>query len=70
MYHFPAGRFRKSFKPYQRAHVDFMAAYVAPERAWYIIPLEVIVPRTYFGICGHIRQSKFRRYQEAWHLMT
>lgn len=70
LYHFPAGRWRKTFAPYKTAHVDFMAAYVAPKDAWYIIPLKVLVPRTHFAICDHAHKSKFRQYQEAWHLLT
>jgi hypothetical protein len=53
---------------YSRTEVDFVAAYVVAEDAWYIIPLSVIsAPGVYLN--PRYRHNKWRSYREAWDLL-
>jgi hypothetical protein len=58
--------------PYESSEVDFMAAYVAPEDAWFIIPIELTHSRT----CLYLSPRNwprgpglFDQYREAWRLL-
>ncbi len=53
---------------YARCDVDFIAAYIISEDAWYIIPLRAISGRE---VClnPRFRRNKYRRYREAWDLL-
>jgi len=59
-------------RPYNRRQFDFLAAYVIPEDVWYIIPSRRVLK----GKMGMIVLSptkpkhKYKRYKEAWHLLT
>ncbi len=58
--------------PYDPSEVDFMAAYVMPENAWFIIPITVACLRTSLLICPRHWPRDDRRYshyREAWHLL-
>jgi hypothetical protein len=57
-------------KLYSAEQVDFFAAYVIPEDAWYIFPAEVAVKMRgrawlFPGSPGH----KYEKYKEAWELL-
>jgi hypothetical protein len=57
-------------RPYRRAEVDVLAAYVVPEDAWYLIPVGAIWPRKTIRLSPHQRsRRKFETYREAWHLL-
>jgi hypothetical protein len=55
-------------KLYSRKEVDFVAAYIVGDDAWYIMPISVV--------CGYevslnprLRRNKYRRYRETWDLL-
>jgi hypothetical protein len=58
-------------RPYGKRDFDFVAAYVIPVDAWYIIPAEMVIKGNMGmiilspGIPGH----KYEPYLEAWHLL-
>jgi len=63
----PAGH-----RPYTRRDLDFLAAYIVPERTWYVIPVAAFAPRKTLVLFP--RQSpthgRFEPYREAWHLLA
>ena len=54
-------------KRYEAGAFDFLAAYVIPEDAWYIVPATVI--RGLGSICLCSPEAKYEEYREAWHLL-
>lgn len=56
-----------SERAYPVGAFEFLAAFVIPEDAWFIIPAEVI--HGYTGIVIHIRPEKttYAEYRDAWH---
>jgi hypothetical protein len=62
--------------PYTAEDIDFIAAYVAPYEAWYIIPVGAIGTGTYPCIrvypdgCRKLGSGRFEKYRDAWHLLT
>jgi hypothetical protein len=57
---------------YSAREVDFIAAYVIPEDAWYIIPASVAGSRHWLLLYPHRRSTQsnlFEQYREAWHLL-
>ncbi len=63
----PAGH--RSYRPDE---VDFLAAYIDPEQAWYVIPVRAFAPRKTLTVFPHqppTRGGRFERYREAWHLL-
>ena len=63
---------------YTPGEIDILAAYIVPERLWYIIPIQVlegILSFTLFchqrapGRGGAHRAHNFDQYREAWHLL-
>jgi len=63
----------KSKALYSQEDIDFLAAYVAPHQAWYVIPVEVLGKSTtiYLYPGGKSTQigAFFETYKEAWHLL-
>jgi len=59
-------------RPYTRRQFDFLAAYVIPEDVWYIIPSRRVVKPTnrMIVLSPSNPRQKYRRYKEAWHLLT
>lgn len=53
---------------YQTEDVDFIAAYVVTDDAWYIIPLSEI-PGCHISLNPRFRRNKWREYREAWDLL-
>ncbi len=53
---------------YQKEEVDFIAAYVVTDDAWYIIPLPAI-PGCHISLNPRFRRNKWREYREAWDLL-
>jgi hypothetical protein len=60
---------RKQNRVYARGSFDFLAAYVIPEDAWYIIPADKIAGKGYLILCSSSKEAKYEEYQEAWSLL-
>ncbi len=58
---------RRGGKPYTPKEVDFIAAYVVPDDAWYIIPISAAGKEV--SLNPRFRRNKYRRYREAWDLL-
>jgi hypothetical protein len=52
-------------KKYRAGAFDFLAAYVIPEDAWYIVPAKAI--QGSLLLCGP--RAKYEQYREAWNLL-
>jgi hypothetical protein len=60
------------FDVYTKHEIDFIVAYVVPENAWYIIPIEATRGRK--RLCLHPNAPprecyKYEKYREAWWLL-
>lgn len=53
---------------YLARDIDFIAGYVFPLDAWFIIPVAT-VHATMVRVLGRRRRSRYDRYREAWHLL-
>jgi len=58
-----------SHKAYRTGSFDFLAAYVVPEDAWYIIPAKEIRGLKSISLCTQEGEAKYEEYREAWHLL-
>lgn len=58
-------------RPYTASEIDALVAYIVPEDAWYVIPVEVLLGKAMIAVFPHIfrSKSKFEQYREAWHLL-
>ena len=58
---------------YSLEDIDFLAAYVAPHQAWYVIPVEVLGKSTTIYLYPGGKSTRigafFESYKEAWHLL-
>jgi hypothetical protein len=56
---------------YNLGHADFIACYVIPEDAWYIIPVEAISHTTAIYLRPHRPKTRARHeiFRDAWHLL-
>jgi len=54
-------------KRYQAGAFDFLAAYVIPEDARYIVPAKLIGGLASICLCSP--EAKYEAYREAWHLL-
>jgi hypothetical protein len=71
-YHFCASLGRTSkygTRPYANDEIDFIVAYVAPEHAWFVIPIAELGHRTQFKICLGPR-SRLLQFKNRWDLLT
>ncbi len=63
-------------KLYTTEQVEFLAAYVIPKDAWYIIPAGVVGTRLTIPLYPHRKpklkknRPNFEEFREAWHLLT
>jgi PD-(D/E)XK endonuclease len=55
--------------PYRPGLLDFIAAYVIPDEAWFIIPLDATHGQKEILLAPHRPRSKYAKYKEAWHLL-
>jgi hypothetical protein len=55
--------------PYDPSQIDFFAAYVIPADAWYILPIRATHRQPDILLTPHRPNSKYGKYQEAWHLL-
>ena len=60
---------KRNNKAYARGSFDFVAAYVIPEDAWYIVPVEKFAGRVTLILCSNSGEAKYEEYREAWHLL-
>jgi hypothetical protein len=60
---------RSGNKPYPPGSFDFLAAYVVPEDAWYIIPEKEISGQDGVSLYPNLPNAKYEHYREAWHLL-
>ena len=60
---------RGSQGPYSGDPFDFVAAYLIPEDLWYIIPAEKLQGQGSIALYPKLKNSKYGRYKEAWHLL-
>ncbi len=59
-----------SHKAYRVGAFDFLAAYVIPEDAWYIIPAKEIRGLKSISLCTEgSGEAKYEKYREAWKLL-
>lgn len=64
----PAGH-----RAYRTDELEFIAAYVVPERTWYVIPVRALAPRktiVLFPSRRPTRGGRFEPFKEAWHLLA
>jgi hypothetical protein len=56
---------------YSESEVDFVAVYMIPEEAWYILPVREVVKRQtlLFRPKGYHRPDIYAHYREAWYLL-
>ncbi len=58
---------------YTAEEIDFIAAFVGPHDAWYLIPVDALggrkFIRVYPGEKKNPRAGLFEHYREAWHLL-
>lgn len=61
----PGGR-----RAYTSRDADFLAAYIVPERAWYVIPIPVLRSRKTIVVFPRRPAARgLELYREAWHLL-
>jgi PD-(D/E)XK endonuclease len=59
----------QAHRPYPAGSFDFVAAYVIPADAWYILPAELIQGMKWVTLQPDSPNSKYEPYREAWHLL-
>jgi PD-(D/E)XK endonuclease len=56
--------------PYTKDDIDFLVAFIPPEDAWYILPVEVFTPRTHLWLYPQgEHDQQYESYREAWSLL-
>ena len=64
---------RRRHIQYSAQEIDFIAAYVVPHNAWYIVPVAEIVDRVHIRLYPEGTKKRdggcFEKYREAWHLL-
>lgn len=58
--------------PYRPEEVDFVAAHIVPEDAWFVLPVTLVQNRTSVTVppLGHVgRPHRLAPYREAWDLL-
>jgi hypothetical protein len=57
--------------PYTANEIDFLIAYIAPENAWFVIPIQALLSHPSIRLYprGSDRQGHFDQYREAWSLL-
>lgn len=59
-------------KAYEADEIDFLAAYIVPADAWYIVPVNQLVSLRFLRVypSGCRGGGCFESFREAWHLMA
>ena len=57
---------------YTKEQIDFLAAHVIPENAWYIVPVEAFEGKNSLNFNPGVRRArgKYEKYREAWCLLV
>lgn len=55
--------------PYEGDEFDYLAVYLIPMDMWYVIPEGMVRGRGSVAIYPQLKKSKYKAYEEAWHLM-
>jgi hypothetical protein len=56
---------------YTKENIDFLAAYLVPERLWYVLPVEAFAPRTSLHFNPHgAALGMFEKFREAWCILA
>ena len=55
-------------RPYRAGEIDFLAAYVAPEDTWFVIPAKKLAKSNYV-LLKMTREFRLAEYREAWRLL-
>lgn len=57
---------------YSAQHIDFLAAYVLPLDAWYLIPASAIQPSCWIGVYPQnvASRGRYEPFRNAWHLLS
>ena len=58
-----------SHKSYKKGSFDYLAAYVIPEDAWYVIPGKLVYGLKSISLCTVGGEQKYEEYREAWSLL-
>ena len=56
-------------RPYEKGLVDFIAVYLIPEDAWYIIPFAEVDGHCTLHFRPGRERQRWERYREAWELL-
>ena len=69
-YRISSGRGHSSKRPYTPRDIDFLAAYVFPHHAWYIIPVRALHGVRTLCLAPHFpSRRRFEPFREAWELL-
>jgi hypothetical protein len=62
---------RNTKQAYTAAEIDILAAYIVPEKAWYIIPIDQFTPQKWLSFYPQNKnsQGRFEPNREAWDLL-
>jgi len=60
---------RGGHKAYPAGSFDFLAAFVVPEDAWYIIPAKLLRGKRSIALFSESPTALYEKYREAWHLL-
>jgi hypothetical protein len=60
---------RGGHQAYAAGSFDFLAAYIVPEDAWYIIPAQLIQGKECVTLYPNSPNAKYEKYREAWALL-
>jgi hypothetical protein len=55
--------------PYKEGSFEYVAAYVIPEDAWFILPEKLVRGMWSVGLYPGREGSKYEKYEEAWELL-
>jgi hypothetical protein len=57
------------WRPYQPDEVDFIAAYVLPVNAWYIVPVSAMRDRLTLNVHPFTGTGRYEQFRERWDLL-
>lgn len=59
-------------RPITAADADFLAVFIVPLAAWYVIPVAGFAPAMGIWLFPHVPESRgrFERYRDAWRLLS
>jgi hypothetical protein len=56
---------------YKKSELDFVIAYLMPEKVWYVLPISIVAGRRSFLLAppGFRGKNHLAQYLEAWHFL-